>query len=79
MNTVEKNVLSVSVVPVAMKGMCAMSGLPVHLSKQKTDIITVTAVPLRDGDFVWNGKNEDDRPLTKQEMYESIRKTGALN
>ena len=51
-----------------------MSGLPMNLSKQKKDIIKATAVPPKDGDFVWNGKDEDDRPLTKQEMYESIRR-----
>ena len=53
-----------------------MSGLPMNVSKQKKDIIKATAVPPKDGDFVWNGKDEDDRPLTEQEMYESIRKTG---
>ena len=53
-----------------------MSGLPMNLSKQKKVIIKATATPPKDGDFVWNGKDEDDRPLTKQEMYESIRKTG---
>lgn len=29
-----------------------------------------------DGDFVWDGKNEDDRPLTKKEMLAGIRNKG---
>ena len=53
-----------------------MNGLQMNLNKQKKDTIKATAVPPKDGDFVWNGKDEDDRPLTKQEMYEGIRKTG---
>ena len=53
-----------------------MNGLPMNLSKQKNDIVKATATPPNDGDFIWNGKDEDERPLTKQEMYESIKKTG---
>lgn len=34
------------------------------------------AVPPKGGDFVWNGKDEDDRPLTRKEMYEGFKKTG---
>ena len=53
-----------------------MNGSPMNLSKQKNDVINATAVPPENGDFIWNGKDEDDRPLSKPEMYKSIRKTG---
>ena len=42
-----------------MKEKCTMSGLPMNLSKQKDDIINnATAVPPKDGDFIWNDKDE---------------------
>ena len=53
-----------------------MSGLPTDSNKQKKDALEATAFPPVGGDFIWDGEDEDDRPLTKQEMYEGIRKTG---
>ena len=41
-----------------------------NLSKQKDEILAATAVPPKEGDFVWNGIDEDDRPLSKKEMRE---------
>ena len=53
-----------------------MSGLKMNLSKQKDKILAATAVPPREGDFVWNGKDEDDRPLSKKEVREGIKRAG---
>ena len=53
-----------------------MSGLKMNLSKQKDTILAATAVPPKEGDFVWNGKDEDDRPLSKQEMRAGIKRAG---
>lgn len=53
-----------------------MSGLQTSLTKQKNEIIGATATPPTGGDFVWDGKDEDDRPLSKQEMRKEIKKTG---
>jgi len=46
------------------------------LIKQKNEIIVATASTPTGGDFVWDGKDEDDRPLSKKEMREGIRKAG---
>ena len=53
-----------------------MSGLQTSLTKQKKDIIAATITSPTGGDFVWDGKDEDDRPLSKKEMLKGIRKTG---
>ena len=50
-----------------------MSGLQ-KLAKQK--ILDATTSAPSKGDFVWDGKNEDERPLTKQEMQSSIKRAG---
>ena len=52
-----------------------MSGLQVDLQKQKDKIIKATAKPPAAGDFIWDGKDEDDRPLSKQEMRGCIKKS----
>ncbi len=52
-----------------------MSGSQTNLSKQRQKIIAATAIPPQNGDFVWNGKDEDDRPLSKKEMREGIKRT----
>jgi uncharacterized protein (DUF4415 family) len=53
-----------------------MSGLQTNLNKQKKEIIAATALPPENGDYVWNGKDEDDRPLNKQEMRKGIKNSG---
>ncbi len=53
-----------------------MSRLKMNLSKQKDEILAATAVPPKEGDFVWNGEDEDDRPLSKKEMREGIKRAG---
>ena len=53
-----------------------MSGLKMNLSKHKDEILAATAVPPKEGDFVWNGKDKDDRPLSKKEMREGIKRAG---
>jgi uncharacterized protein (DUF4415 family) len=39
-------------------------------------ILAATTTPPKGGDFVWNGKDEDDRPLTKEEMRVGIKNAG---
>jgi len=46
-----------------------MSGL-----KQQT--IKATLSPPQGGDFVWDGQNEDERPLGKEEMRAAIKNKG---
>lgn len=53
-----------------------MNGLKMNLSKQKKTILAATTTPPKGGDFVWNGKDEDDRPLTKKEMRSGIKGAG---
>jgi uncharacterized protein (DUF4415 family) len=53
-----------------------MSGLQTNLNKQKEKILKATAVAPTKGDFVWDGKNEDERPLSKQEMRAGIKNLG---
>ncbi len=53
-----------------------MIGLQMILNEQKEKILAVTAVPSVNGDFVWNGKDEDDRPLSRYEMREAIKNKG---
>ena len=40
------------------------------------EILAATAVPPKEGNFVWNCKDEDDRPLNKKEMREGIKRAG---
>jgi uncharacterized protein (DUF4415 family) len=51
---------------------CIMSGFPKNM--KKTDILKATASAPPDGDYVWDGQDEDDRPLSKEEMHEGIAK-----
>lgn len=53
-----------------------MSGLQMNLSKRKEKILKATTVAPTKGDFVWDGKNEDERPLGKQEMRAGIKNPG---
>ncbi len=53
-----------------------MSGLQKNLNKQREKILVATSTPPEKGDYVWNGKDEDDRPLSKKEMREGIKNTG---
>ncbi len=53
-----------------------MSGLHTVSSKRKKEILAVTAVPPQEGDFVWDGHDEDDRPLSSEEMRAGIRRAG---
>jgi len=46
------------------------------LNKQRNKILAATSSPPETGDYVWCGKDEDDRPLSKQEMREAIKSTG---
>jgi len=59
-----------------MKERFIMNGLKMNLSKKKDEILAATAVPPREGDFVWDGKDEDDRPLSKEEMRAGIKGPG---
>ena len=34
----------------------------------------MSLVPPKEGDFVWNGRDEDERPLSKKEMLEGIKR-----
>ena len=38
--------------------------------------LNATANPPPEGDFVWDGKDEDERPLSKEEMRASISNKG---
>ena len=51
-----------------------MSGLKTNLNKEQ--IAAATGSPPMGGDFVWDGKDEDDRPLSKKEMREGIKRAG---
>lgn len=53
-----------------------MSGLKTNFYKQKKQIIAATTEPPKGGDFVWNGKDEDERPLSKKEMREGVNNRG---
>jgi len=52
-----------------------MNGLNKRLNKQKT-IFNAARLPPKDGDFEWDGIDEDDRPLSKDEMHSGIRLVG---
>ena len=53
-----------------------MNGLKRNLSEQRQKILAATAVPPKEGDYVWDGRDEDDRPLTKTEMRAGIKRAG---
>ncbi|MEA1910064.1 MAG: BrnA antitoxin family protein [Spirochaetota bacterium] len=53
-----------------------MSGLQMNLNKEKKEILAAIAISPENGDYVWNGKDEDDRPLSKYEMREGIKNKG---
>jgi uncharacterized protein (DUF4415 family) len=53
-----------------------MSGLQTKLNKQKKEILDAVAFPPTEGDFVWDGKDENDRPLSKKEMRAGIKNLG---
>ena len=42
----------------------------------KQAILDATQTPPDKGDFIWDGVDEDERPLTKQEMRSSIKPMG---
>jgi uncharacterized protein (DUF4415 family) len=41
-------------------------------SLTRNAILKATENPPLDGDFVWDGQNEDDRPLTRDEMLAGV-------
>ena len=53
-----------------------MSGSQTSLNKQKDEIIIATNTPPTGGDFVWDGNDEDDRPLSQNEMLKGIKNKG---
>lgn len=53
-----------------------MSGLPKNLSNQRAEIIAATETAPENGDFIWDGKDEDDRPLSKAEMRNGMLNKG---
>ncbi|MBL0701209.1 MAG: BrnA antitoxin family protein [Desulfosarcina sp.] len=53
-----------------------MSGLQTNLNKQKKEILKATAIAPKKGDFVWDGKDENERPLSKKEMRAGIKNLG---
>ncbi len=53
-----------------------MIGLKRNLSEEKEKILAATADPPGDGDFIWDGRDEDDRPLSKEEMRAGIKRPG---
>ncbi len=53
-----------------------MNGLPMNLNEQKKQALEATVNPPIDGDFEWDGKNEDDQPLSRKEMLAGIRNKG---
>ena len=50
-----------------------MSGSKMTLKNRK-EILEAMKFPPPDGYFVWDGKDEDERPLTKNEMQAGIAK-----
>jgi len=53
-----------------------MNGLKTNLSEQRQRILAATAGPPKEGDYVWDGQDENDRPLTKKEMRAGIKRVG---
>ena len=51
-----------------------MNGL--NKTMTKAAVLKATAKPPKEGDFVWDGKDADNRPLSKQEMREGIKNPG---
>ncbi|MGM0426764.1 MAG: BrnA antitoxin family protein [Thermodesulfobacteriota bacterium] len=50
-----------------------MNGLKTNLSEERQKVLKATAMPPKNGDYVGDGQDEDDRPLTKQEMRAGIK------
>ncbi|MDR2011979.1 MAG: BrnA antitoxin family protein [Rhodanobacter sp.] len=50
-----------------------MNGLSVNKMTRKQVAKAVRAIPVSE-DFVWDGENEDERPLTKEEMRAGIER-----
>ena len=48
-----------------------MSGLPKKMTERKT-ILKAMKTPPVEGHFVWDGKDEDDRPATGEELRAGI-------
>jgi uncharacterized protein (DUF4415 family) len=46
------------------------------LNKQKKEILKATVNVPQKGDFVWDGKDENERPLSKKEMRAGIKNLG---
>jgi uncharacterized protein (DUF4415 family) len=61
-------------VPVEKKERFIMNGLPMSLTKQ--EVIDATKKAPVEGDYIWDGIDEDDRPLNKAEMREGIKNKG---
>lgn len=53
-----------------------MSGSQTNMNKQKKEILEATASAPTKGDFVWDGKDENERPLSKKEMRAGIKNLG---
>ncbi len=51
-----------------------MSGLLKNSADPVRKTIAATARPPAKGDFVWDGADENERPLSKDEMREGMRK-----
>jgi hypothetical protein len=45
-----------------------MNGSPTPLTKEVNEILIAIQNPPEGGDFVWDGQDEDDRPLSREEM-----------
>ena len=55
-----------------MKERSTMSGLAMNLTKHA--VLEATKQMPDGGDFVWDGQNEDERPLSKEEMKTAIKR-----
>ena len=58
-------------VPAILKRGFTMSGLKTTL-KTREEILEAMKSPPQEGYFVWDGKDEDDRPLSFEEMQSGI-------
>jgi len=50
-----------------------MSGLRTNSSEERKKVLKATTMPPKNGDFVWDGQDEDERPLTKEEMRAGMK------